>query len=70
MKADLATCELRDTKGLYRRARERDVAAFNGISADYEEPLAPDLVIDTTRSDVAASTVALLERIRSVARAF
>ncbi len=70
VKADLATCELRDTKGLYRRARERDVAAFTGISADYEEPLAPDLVIDTTRSDVAASTVALLERIRSVARAF
>lgn len=44
----LAVCEQRDPKGLYRKARAQSLAQFTGISAPYEEPLAPDLRIDTT----------------------
>src|SRR3546814_2159525 len=43
VKADLATCEGRDPKGLYRRARTGELAEFTGISAPYEPPLAPQL---------------------------
>jgi len=47
VKASLATCETRDPKGLYVKARKGEIADFTGISADYEEPENPDLVIDT-----------------------
>jgi len=40
-------CETRDVKGLYRRARSGEVKEFTGISSPYEEPLAPELVVDT-----------------------
>lgn len=45
--ADLATCESRDPKGLYRKARTKALPAFTGIDAPYEEPTAADLVLDT-----------------------
>ncbi len=47
VKASLATCEKRDSKGLYRRARAGEIADFTGISAPYEPPTAPALTIDT-----------------------
>lgn len=45
----LSVCESRDPKGLYSKAREGKVAEFTGISSPYEEPEAPDLVIDTAQ---------------------
>jgi bifunctional enzyme CysN/CysC len=47
VKADLATCESRDPKGLYQKARAGQIADFTGIDAPYEPPVAPELVIDT-----------------------
>ncbi|WP_207477595.1 adenylyl-sulfate kinase [Arenibaculum pallidiluteum] len=47
VQADLATCEGRDPKGLYRKAREGKIPEFTGISAPYEEPEKPELVVDT-----------------------
>ncbi|HLI10203.1 MAG TPA: adenylyl-sulfate kinase [Alphaproteobacteria bacterium] len=63
--ADLAVCEARDPKGLYRRARAGDIKEFTGISAPYEPPAAPELVVDTDRRGVeecAAQIVAYVER--------
>ena len=50
--ADLATCERRDPKGLYRKARAGQIADFTGVSAPYEEPTSPDLVIRSAETDV------------------
>jgi bifunctional enzyme CysN/CysC len=47
VRADVATCEARDTKGLYKRARAGEITEFTGISAPYEPPEAPELVLDT-----------------------
>ena len=49
VKADLATCEARDPKGLYRRARAGEIANFTGISSPYEAPAGAELVLDTRR---------------------
>lgn len=46
----LDVCEARDVKGLYRRARQGEIAHYTGISSPYEEPASPDLVIDTAAS--------------------
>lgn len=45
--ADLATCESRDPKGLYKRARRGEIAEFTGVSAPYEAPTNPAVRIDT-----------------------
>jgi adenylylsulfate kinase len=45
----LEVCEQRDVKGMYRRARAGEIANFTGISAPYEVPEAPDLLVDTAR---------------------
>ncbi len=58
--ADLATCEGRDPKGLYKKARAGQIKDFTGISAPYEEPEHPDIVIDTNRQSVKASIDALM----------
>jgi adenylylsulfate kinase len=44
---DLVVCESRDPKGLYARARKGEIENFTGISAPYEEPIKPDIVINT-----------------------
>lgn len=57
----LDVCEQRDTKGLYKKARLGEVKEFTGISAPYEEPLNPELTIDTSKLSLEESTRAILE---------
>ncbi|MEW6165117.1 MAG: adenylyl-sulfate kinase [Pseudomonadota bacterium] len=46
-RASLETCEARDVKGLYKLARAGRIRNYTGIDSPYEEPLNPELVIDT-----------------------
>lgn len=46
--ADVAVCESRDPKGLYKKARAGEIGDFTGISAPYEAPEHPELRIDTS----------------------
>jgi adenylylsulfate kinase len=48
----LEVCEKRDVKGLYQRAKAGKIKEFTGISAPYEEPVAPEIVIDTDKYSV------------------
>ena len=52
--APLATCEARDPKGLYRRARAGMIAGFTGIDSPYEPPQSPELHLPTDRLDIDA----------------
>ena len=61
VKADLETCESRDPKGLYEKARRGEIADFTGISAPYETPERADLIVDTAANDVAACVRTVLE---------
>jgi adenylylsulfate kinase len=47
--APLEVCEKRDPKGLYQKAREGKIPEFTGISAPYEKPLKPEIVLDVAR---------------------
>jgi len=60
VKCPLDVCEERDTKGLYKKARAGEVKDFTGISAPYEEPLNPELTIDSSMLSVEESTRAVL----------
>jgi adenylylsulfate kinase len=46
-RCSLEVCEERDVKGMYRRARAREIRDFTGISSPYEEPVTPELIVDT-----------------------
>ena len=46
-KASLETCEARDVKGLYKKARAGKIKNYTGIDSPYEVPENPDLIIDT-----------------------
>ncbi len=60
VKCSLEVCEARDTKGLYKKARAGEVKDFTGISAPYEEPLDPELTIDSSKLSVEESTRTIL----------
>jgi len=51
----LDIAEERDPKGLYKKARAGEIKEFTGISAPYEEPLSPEIVVDTGELDLEQS---------------
>ena len=51
----LEVCEQRDPKGLYAKARRGEIREFTGIDDPYEEPLNPELIIDTTDQTIGES---------------
>lgn len=51
VRCPVEVCEQRDPKGLYRRARAGELPRFTGISDPYEDPEAPELVVDTGTLD-------------------
>ena len=55
IKCSLQECEKRDPKGMYEKARQGIIRNYTGISAPYEEPESPHLVIDTEKYDIADS---------------
>ena len=56
----LSVCEARDVKGLYAKARAGEIPDFTGISAPYEAPERPELVLDTNRQTVEESVGRLI----------
>jgi bifunctional enzyme CysN/CysC len=68
VKADLGSCERRDPKGLYAKARRGDLKGMTGIDAPYEPPDAPDLVVATDTESVEQSVQRLLDFVLSKVR--
>ena len=61
--ASLETCEKRDTKGLYKKARKGEIKNFTGINAPFEPPINPELEINTSKLSVAECTQKVLDYI-------
>jgi bifunctional enzyme CysN/CysC len=61
IRAPVEVCKERDPKGLYKKARDGQIADFTGVSAPYEPPLAPELTIDTARHSVDECIAVLLD---------
>ena len=64
----LEECERRDVKGLYQKARQGEIKYFTGIDDPYEEPVNPELRVDTTNMSIGAAAdevMALLRKRKS-----
>ncbi|KMQ32195.1 adenylyl-sulfate kinase [Bacillus cereus] len=55
LKCSIDICEQRDPKGLYKKARYGEIKDFTGVSAPYEEPTTPELIIETDKQDIEVS---------------
>lgn len=58
----LEICEQRDPKGLYKKARDGQIALFTGVSQAYEVPINPNLVINTSRLTVQNAVDRIIEK--------
>jgi adenylylsulfate kinase len=56
----IEVCETRDVKGLYKRAREGEIADFTGIGSPYEPPEAPELILPTDQLTIEESVAEVL----------
>ena len=61
VQASVETCEGRDVKGLYAKARAGEIPEFTGISAPYEEPNNAEVILDTNGQTVDQSVAQLIE---------
>ena len=52
VKCSVEACEKRDPKGLYKKARNAEIPNFTGISAPYEEPENPEILLDTEQYSI------------------
>ncbi|MBF0292364.1 MAG: adenylyl-sulfate kinase [Nitrospinae bacterium] len=60
-KCSLEICERRDVKGMYKKAREGKIPEFTGISSPYEEPLNPELSLETGNLSVEESVSRVID---------
>ncbi len=60
VRCSLEACEERDPKGLYKKARAGEIPEFTGISSPYEEPDAPEIIIDSDKKSVEQSVEMIL----------
>ena len=61
IKCSLDSCEKRDVRGMYKKARVNEINNFIGIHVDYEPPINPELVVDTENSPIDNSVQIILD---------
>ena len=66
--ASLEVCESRDVKGLYKKARAGEIKNFTGIDSPYEQPLSPELIIESDKFSEAQSLEKLYSFIQDLVK--
>ncbi|MCQ6276259.1 adenylyl-sulfate kinase [Bacillus sp. V3B] len=64
VKCSIDTCEERDPKGLYVKARQGLIKDFTGINSPYEEPENPEIVIETDRTTIEESVEQVIQYLK------
>ncbi len=68
VKCSLETCKMRDPKGLYRKASEGSIGNMTGMQDPYEEPPAPEVVVETETLTPEESARVVLARLAALGR--
>jgi len=66
VKCPIDVCKQRDSKGLYKQAEAGEIKEFTGVSAPYEEPLKPELTLNTDTLSVGESVAKIMDYIKDV----
>jgi adenylylsulfate kinase len=62
--ASIETCEQRDPKGLYKKARAGEIPNFTGISSPFEEPINPEVLLNTEDQSVEQCVATLMKYLK------
>jgi len=65
VKCPLRICEQRDPKGLYRKARNGEIKEFTGIGSPYEEPINPNITVETDKFALNENVNSIISYLRS-----
>jgi|SRR5699024_4115985 len=63
--ASVETCESRDPKGLYKKARAGEIKGFTGIDAPYEAPVNPEVTVDTDKQSLEESVETIVSYLKT-----
>jgi adenylylsulfate kinase len=66
VKASVEECARRDVKGLYKKAFAGEITGFTGVNDPYEEPVAPELVVDTEAHDPEESAALIVAKLEEL----
>jgi adenylyl-sulfate kinase len=66
VKCSVETCAERDPKGLYEQAKDGKIDNFTGVNHPFQEPLDPDVIVDTEESDVETCVQHILKRLEEL----
>ena len=66
VKCSLDVCIKRDIKGMYEKAIKGEVKEFTGISDPYEEPLDPDILLETDKEELEESAAKVIEKLKEL----
>ncbi|KPJ52948.1 adenylylsulfate kinase [candidate division TA06 bacterium DG_24] len=66
VRCPVEVCEQRDVKGMYKKARAGEIQGFTGIDDPYEEPLAPEVVVDTDKEAPGESAQKVMAKLREL----
>jgi adenylylsulfate kinase len=61
VKCPIEVCEQRDPKGQYQKAKKGEIKEFTGVSAPYEEPLDPEIILETDNLAVEESAKKIID---------
>ncbi|MES9682361.1 adenylyl-sulfate kinase [Bacillus sp. AFS001701] len=65
VECSVETCESRDPKGLYKKAKNGEIQNFTGISSPYEAPINPEITLNTDRQSVQECVETILQFLKS-----
>ena len=66
IKASVDECARRDVKGLYAKAFAGEIKGFTGVDDPYEEPVAPEIVVDTEQHEPEESARLIVTRLEEL----
>ncbi|OMF67714.1 adenylyl-sulfate kinase [Paenibacillus sp. FSL R5-0766] len=66
VRCSIEECERRDPKGLYKKARNGDIPHFTGISAPYDVPKSPSVIIDTEQWSIEEAVLEILQHLEQI----
>ena len=66
VKCSLQVCAQRDPKGLYKKASAGEIKNLTGPQGVYEEPIAPDLIVQTDNQTVEESVNSILDKLKQL----
>jgi len=66
VKCPIEVCRQRDVKGLYKLADEGKIKGFTGVDDPYEEPLHPELIVQTDQETVAESVARIFAKLEEL----